>query len=277
MQSKSTKTKKKPIFNADNWQLVLLIILSSVLVLLSIGSDNLPKSVHDKLPNITNTLIGAILSLMSYELLKDRDERILLRQAIDKLSTKNPVIEIREYEAQASNVVKNARKSVHLVLRTGKILEDIQSDFEYALTKNCKVQMIICQDSLENIKMIELDSDHSKKAIEVLFEEGDASYNILCKKYNKNSNNCNNDDRDILIQRKILDVPPTHLIYLSDPDEDYGQAFIIPIFFKTKTRKSPSIQFSKRDNQQLFNAYYGQFKLMWDKSNGDNSNNTSSP
>ena len=245
---------------ADSWEFILALLCCFVTFFLSVFGGFLPK-IAEHLPDIINALTVTILGSLSFGLFNDRKDRIIRRETTQKSTFKGLTVEPTEpYEEVVRDLLKNTKRSIWLILRTGSILHELKEEFNELLERKGEVYIVTCKSDDDNItSMIELDSDHTSRKIKDMFADGNEAYEELQKKHGNQ------------IQRKILNVPPTHLIYISDPSDPNGRAFVIPILFKVRTRKAPSTYFCSKDYQSLFKTYFSQTQEMWEEADDDKS------
>ncbi|MDJ0600469.1 MAG: hypothetical protein QNJ37_16710 [Crocosphaera sp.] len=246
--------------NIDIYFIVALIILQIILRVVQIYF-----TITDK---INEPLTLAILFSLSISLLNSRRTIQDLAEIIKKntchFSDDVNIIDIRDdYQSTVKQFLQNtkSKSSLKLVLRTGKIIKDLDTEFEKILERGCKIDLIMCNRKNSNlIKEIGLYSEKNSTEIQINanFDLGEEEIKKLERNYS------------ILINKKIVDFHPPELLYISDHDDcENGQTYVLPFSYNSSVREAPSILFKNSDNPKLFEYYSELFDRMWEDNKND--------
>ncbi|MDJ0509463.1 MAG: hypothetical protein QNJ64_09455 [Crocosphaera sp.] len=253
------ETMFRDIRNGENIDLYFILLLVIVEWILRILQFYYP--IVDK---INEPLTATILFFISISLLKNRNSAEDLTETI-KNNTCNfsddfDLIDIRDdYQFTVKQFIKNTKSSLKLVLRTAKIIEDLDTDFEEILKQDCNIYIIMCNRNNEKlIEDIALYNDKTETQIKANFDSAEEEIKRLEQQYGN------------LIHRIIVDFHPPELLYISD-NHDYsnGKTLVLPFSYKSSVRKAPSILFKNSDNPQLFEYYSELFDRMWEDNKND--------
>lgn len=166
-----------------------------------------------------------------------------------------------DYEETVRQLIINSNKSIWIIVRTGKIIYQRQSELKDALERGCTINLVICNSNNDSLKrIIEFESEHDQETIEGMFKEGERGYEYLCKQHHENNYSG-------VIERKIIGFPPPQLMYITDFNGNNGNsnstAFITPFVFDASVRLAPSILFTFNDDKELFRYYFKQINDIW--------------
>lgn len=206
---------------------------------------------------LTNVLVSIFLIALAYFI--DLVSKIIgtqerLEQSVSEASSS---LEFGGYEDIIRSLLKEGSqkgREAFLVLRTGQVLRDCQSEFENAIQKGCHLKVILLDQDLYRgkpylLRSIVQESSSSLEQVKEKLKEGEKAIKALT-----------NLSKGPKVQGSFAvefsrDYIPSQLIFLLDSQKLDGALFRVPLFYGLNPRDTSSILTRKRDQPELFYDY----------------------
>lgn len=210
---------------------------------------------------VVTDITAGLLATIAFGMLRDRRNTDKIRKLVERIGSKIPDFSVismeRNLDQETTWVATKAESEILILLRTGHLLRTHASEISNMVRKNCRLKIILCAESEENIAALAYRGYSMRKKDDFL-NDLHMTYSFLT-----NLNQDFSGRGSALIEIRTIDYMPQVSFFLTDPEEADAQAVIWLVGFRDDPRNGPKIRVEKNNNPELFSFFYEDFNRHW--------------